>query len=370
MTVDSREMVCEIVGKGGKNPLIDCMSNSSKKPVRIKDIAQTLNMPVSTVGNILKNDLRYTEELRQQVWQSAEKMGYRRNILASGLRGGKTNTIGVIWSLGPKQSAAEVIRELSYLCFARGYTTLISDSRSDVKIIEEVLSGFMDRKVDGVVFQWGSATGTIPGAVLEKLRNFSNVVLVQPKMNPYSLKSVVVSVEKGISQLVDYWAGQGRKKPAILIPTGENMHKVEAFIQSFARHGIHVNEEAIFGISSKGSMFCRYYYDYLVSHFAQNRFPHDALFCGTDEGALGAIQWLRENHFRVPEDVAVVGFNNSEFTQFSYPPIASIGRSEVHLAEALVTLLFEESEESEQVCEIDVPYGFVWRASAGAEKNS
>lgn len=346
------------------------MSNSSKKPVRIKDIAQTLNMPVSTVGNILKNDLRYTEELRQQVWQSAEKMGYRRNILASGLRGGKTNTIGVLWSLGPKQSAAEVIRELSYLCFSRGYTTLISDSRSDVKIIEEVLAGFMDRKVDGVVFQWGSAMGKIPETILEKLRNFSNVVLVQPKMNPYSLKSVVVSVETGIRQLVDYWVSQDRKKPALLIRARDNAHKLEAFIQSFACHGILVKDEDILGISDKGSMYCRSYYDYLVAHFGPDDFPYDALFCGTDEGALGAIQWLRENHFRIPEDVAVTGFNNSEFAQFSYPPIASIGRSEVHLAEALVALLFEEPGALKGKRAIDIPYEFIWRPSAGTEKNS
>lgn len=342
------------------------MTETRKPPVRIKDIAKVLNMPVSTVGNILRGNPNYAEDLRRQVTESAEKMGYRRNILASGLRGGGTNTVGVLWSLGSKQIAAELIRELSYQCFARGHTTLVSDSRSDENIILEVLAGFMDRRVDNVVFQWGDSSGKIPEAILGMLRNFPNVVLVQAGLMAHPLKTITASVEKGIEQMVEFWCAAGRKKPAIVIPTKNNPHKVKCFSQAFSSRGIHVDQDTVLDINSNDSMCSRIYYDFMNRRFLNSEFSYDCLFCGTDEGALGVIQWLRDNHYRIPQDVAVCGFNNSEFTEFSYPPVASVGCCVDDLVNALMQQLFSESSLCEQ---ISVPFKFYWRESAG-EKSS
>lgn len=341
------------------------MTEIRKPPVRIKDIAKVLNMPVSTVGNILRGNPNYAEDLRRQVMESAEKLGYRRNILASGLRGGGTNTVGVLWSLGSKQVAADLIRELSYQCFARGHTTLVSDSRSDVDISMEVLAGFMDRRVDNVVFQWRNGTGQIPEPILEKLLGFPNVVLVQGRNAEYSLKTVIVSIEEGIGQMVDYWVKCGRSKPAIMLSKKENMHKVKAFVDAFANHGIKIGDESILDIHNDGSRRSEKYYDFIVQHFFKEHFAYDSLFCGNDEEALAVMQWLRQNYYRVPEDVAVVGYNNSDFTQYAYPPLASIGCSGSELVGALVEQLFQESPSPRQ---IHVPYRFYWRQSAGLIK--
>jgi LacI family transcriptional regulator len=350
------------------------MKQSKKKPVTIKDLAKSLDIPLSTVGNILSNDSRYSESLRKKVMESAAKMGYRRNILASGLRGRKTNTIGILWSLGAGQASAEVVRDLASRCFFRGYTTLIADSMSDPRLIDEVLANFIARGVDGVVCLWGNPA-EMPAEMVERLKSFENVVLVRPRATPVvPFKCVIVPVEPGIHEMVDHWVASGRKKPAVFISADSTRHKIDAFFNRYAELGCPVDEQVVLDIGEKqfatgapySGMSCKPYYDYLKTYFSDGRFPYDALFCGVDEAALAAITWFREHSISVPETVAVAGFNDSEFAAFSYPPIASISRSSTQLTQAIVDLLFADAGENDSTSRVvNVPYHFTARESAG-----
>lgn len=313
-----------------------------KKPVTIRDLANALRMPISTVGNILRDDPRYSDELRNQVMHMAKKMGYRRNVLASGLRGGKTNTVGILWSFGGFDVGG-VISDLVSECYARGYSTLLCESLSDVPLMEEKLGDFLVRQVDAVVFQWGY-TMEVPRQLIEQLQRFELVVVVSVGPVSFPCRNIVLSVDKGLEEAGERMLAQGRTKPAVLISRASNEHKVQAFLRPFVRRGLVGEPLPIHDIGRTAASEVMVYYNMLNILFRRRKFEYDCLFCGVDEGAMAAIRWLQERKLRVPEDVAVVGFNDSQFTRMTTPSITSIRRPNEKLVAEILRLLFVEPE--------------------------
>jgi len=95
-------------------------------------------------------------------------------------------------------------------------------------------------------------------------------------------------------------------------------------------------------------------------------FPFDALICGNDDVAVGALKWLSENNLRVPENVAITGFDNNSFSDFLPIPLASVDRKNTELGAKAYELLSERLKTPGLPHQtIKIPMSFIWRQSAG-----
>lgn len=339
------------------------MAKPLKTTVTIKALSQQLGVPISTVGNILRGDDRYSEDLRKVVMKAAKASGYKRNILASGLRGGKTNTVGILWSFGGYDSG-ELITRLSVGCYARDYTTLITESLTNVALIQEKLADFRARHVDAVVMQWGMAKA-LPEHLIEQLKEFESVVIVSPEPIGFECNNVVLSVRKGIHAMVDELVANGSRNPAILINMSANMHKVNAWRERFAEHGIKIKDTSFMNIPgmSHETMKCKRYEEAMETAYGKKKVAFDSLFCGVDEGALAAINWLKNKGIRVPEDVLVCGYNNTEFATVCSPQLSSLGRPNQVLIDEIISMLFDETEKNSGFRTVVVDYQYFPRTS-------
>ena len=126
-----------------------------KKNVTIMDVARDCGLSKSTVAYALNSSAEGKVSLakREIVRKSASKLGYRPNIMAQSLRNGRTNSIGLLWSLSGPHDSLGLVRNISIRLMHKGYACHVADSLSDIRIIKQCLVDFRSRNVDGLIIQ-------------------------------------------------------------------------------------------------------------------------------------------------------------------------------------------------------------------------
>ncbi|MFA7231590.1 MAG: LacI family DNA-binding transcriptional regulator [Victivallaceae bacterium] len=119
----------------------------------IKDIAEHCGVSAATVSMALRNHSEISESRRREIRSVAAKLGYRPNVIAQSLRGGKTNSIGILWSLSGPHNSVSLIRNITLKLLDAGYVSYIADSLSDSRIIKQCLRDYITRNIDGLIFQ-------------------------------------------------------------------------------------------------------------------------------------------------------------------------------------------------------------------------
>ncbi len=333
--------------------------------IRIRDIAQDVDLPVSTVGNILRNDSRYGVEVREKVMASASRLGYRPNILARGLKGGTTQTVGILWSLKGPHAPVELVHHIAERIHAHQYVTQISDSLFQREVMQQVLADYVQRGVDAVVVQ------THPGIEIQELekqfRQFKAVVLVPSSPSSTFTDQVIHSRREAIHAAVDHFLATGRKHPMIIVPPHPREDKIQPFLEELARRGIPLDPEPVIYHESNPPLtrLTDVVWDALEKS-REKGIDFDSVLCGTDEAAVVVYKWLTLRGKQIPKDVAVIGFNDSSFSKYLMPALASINRRDDEVAEGIEKMLFERLENPElPPKKMEIAMKFICRESAG-----
>jgi DNA-binding LacI/PurR family transcriptional regulator len=333
--------------------------------VRIKDIARDVQLPMSTVGNILRNDTRYGKELRERVMGSARRLGYRPNIMARGLKGGNTQSVGILFSLGGPHSPSELVRMIAGSVHKHHYVTQVSDNLFDIGVTEHLLRDYIRRGVDAVAIQISSHMKI--DEIEDLFPAFNAVVLVSSIPTETNADQIVLSREQAIRDAVDHLIDTGRKRPMILVPPGPREEKIEPFLRRLRERGCTYEAEPT--ILHQSHPAARSLADVAFEALEMqcpDSVPFDALICGTDEAAVAAYKWLDARGRKIPHDVAVVGFNDSTYAKFMMPALASINRQDEEVARLIEKMLFDRLEHPDLPPRIeDVLMTFVPRDSAG-----
>ncbi|MBN1943282.1 MAG: LacI family DNA-binding transcriptional regulator [Phycisphaerae bacterium] len=320
---------------------------------------------MSTVGNILRNDLRYGQALRDRVMNSARRLGYHPNIMARGLRGGKTQAVGLLFSLHGPHGPTELVQMIARRVHAHHYVTQVSDSSFETDVIRRVLRDYIRRGVDAVVIQISSHMH------IEDFESmfsaFKAVVLIPAIPTDTTADQVILSRQQAIHDAVDHFVDAGRRRPMILVPPAPREEKIDPFLQRLQERGFNYKDEPtiLHRSNPPATSLAKVAWDALEAH-CPDSVPFDALLCGTDETAVAAYKWLETRGKKIPRDVAVVGFNDSTYAEFLTPALASIHRQDEEVTRLVEKMLFDRLENPDlPPRRMDVHMTFVPRASAG-----
>ena len=194
-------------------------------------------------------------------------------------------------------------------------------------------------------------------------------MLVADRPVDVAVNEVVWDRTASVRAIVDHFVKTGRKKPAIMLPMSGNRYKAEVFADQCARHGIELPRKAIVDvgdINNSELSDLTEFPAFLEDHFSRNDFDFDAVFCSCDEFAASLSVWLRRRGIRVPDDVAIVGFNNTAAAKLADVPLASVDRAYLELSAVIRDVLFAGLDEPDTpVVQKTLPMKFVWRQSAG-----
>ncbi len=335
--------------------------------------AQVSHGAVSAVLSGRQSTIRVAEETRERIRQIAREMGYRPNSLARGLRGGATQSIGLIWGFyNPYTGDGVIANQLIDSAQSRGLMAYQAVCSREVDITCRQVDEFAGRRVDALVIQADAQQLRDP-RLRDKLALVPAYVAVSPEPVEGLTGDLVVH-DRGsvIDEVVDHLVKSGRRRLAMALSVKDeprNLPKWERFKARCAAHGLRdgacrlIELTAPVGYETHGQRHALA----MESTFAGG-VDVDAIFCFNDIGAMYVGRFLKERGLRVPEDVALVGCNDSEAGRLAEPPLASGDRRRDDVYAAADRLLRTRLEQPGLAPRrVHVPMRFVWRASAGGE---
>ncbi|MFD0677837.1 MULTISPECIES: LacI family DNA-binding transcriptional regulator [unclassified Paenibacillus] len=323
-----------------RNGLTAEVSKVSKR-VRQEDIAKELGLSINSVSLALKNSKRINEETRQRVQQVAKELNYIPNSIARSLVEKKSKIIGFILPKITNPVQIETAQLIERKLMANGYNMMLMTTDSDRDYESFALDILVSRQVDGIFLFPTNKQNQ------DKIRSIRNahipmVLLSGGNYEPAS-DSVYMNQYKGAYKATAHLAQLGHRQIAFIHGGAANMEKYTGYQTALKDNGIEFNPELVITVDK---------YSYEQGYLSASKlFPQGgvtALLASSDYLALGALRWCREQGMRVPEDVAIVGFDDLEAAQYAEIPLTSVTYKVEELTTLAVELLYRLITEQEQ----------------------
>jgi LacI family repressor for deo operon, udp, cdd, tsx, nupC, and nupG len=334
------------------------------------ELARKLGISQRTVSSALHGSGRVGEATRRRIADAAERLGYRPDRLAAGLRGSRTSSLGIVWAfVDPWAGDASIALDITGRFQQRGFAIYQALNDEAVDILGRRIDDLLDRRIDALVVQATPDQLAHP-AIRQRLAAAPAAVVVCREPVPgLPADQVVHDRNAAIHEVVDHLAAGGRRRPAMALAMRQesNPPKYQAFVERWAQHGVAAHKAMLIDLEFPeiAHLTGERHREAFRRQFPK-RVPVDAVFCFNDTGALYVMRELQDRGLRVPEDVAVVGFNNDQAGPIWQPPLATGDRRPRDVAAAVCRLLDRRlAEPSAPWTTETVHMRFVWRASAG-----
>lgn len=304
----------------------------------IREIADLAGVSSATVSKVLNGkDQNISSETRRRILKIVEKEGYIPNGVAKSLRIKNTKTIGLMVPDVTNLFFSEVAKGIEDAASKRGYSLILCNTDNKENKERMYLKILQEKKVDGLII---TASHSNLGDQLDKVS--TPVVLVDRDVNTTkSVGRITVDNVTGGRLAAEKLMDVGCKSIAHITAELENKPAAErykGFLESLEENSI---------IFEKAGLHTGYFIvetGYQGIMELSKRIEFDGVFCGNDLIAIGAVKALKELGKRIPEDVAVIGFDDIALSQYVDPPLTTIRQPIYKLGESAVKLLLEMIE--------------------------
>jgi LacI family transcriptional regulator len=330
--------------------------------VTIRDVAQRAGVSVATVSRVLNRSGVVREETRLRVEGAAAELRYTPNGAARSLITRRTSTFGVVLPDLYGEFFSEVIRGMDPLARQSGYHLLLSSSHDDHREIEFAL-GAMRGRVDGLVVMSPNASAA---ALAASLPADVPVVLLNCDASGGPFPALNIDNFGGAREMVRHLATLGHRRIGMVRGGDANFdarERLRAYRAALAEAGLEGADgrwEAPGDFTEAGGWRA-------ARELAARDERPTAIFCANDSMAVGAMSALRAARLRVPDDVAVAGFDDIPIARYLSPPLTSVHVDVHRLGARAVEMLLEALADpgTPPVQEL-VPTRLVVRRSCGA----
>lgn len=287
----------------------------------IKDVAREAGVSIATVSRVLNDIDVVNEDTKQKVVEAITKLGYRPNIIARSLKTQRTSTIGIVIPDISSQFYPEIVRGAEDVANIYNYNIILCNTDNDSEKEIEYLQVLKEKMIDGVLYMSSSLGNNIIG-LINSLQ--IPMVLVETTDSEHSLPSVTIDNEKAAYDGVQYLINNKNKRIAY-IGTHENVRNAAALRYKGYKNALEESSiELDTNIVHFGGSKAKDGVDGMNSILKTSKI--DAVFCSSDEIAMGAINALREHNILVPGDVDVMGFGNIYSASVFYPKLTTVSQ--------------------------------------------
>ena len=334
----------------------------------IHDVARVAGVSIKTVSNVINDHPHVRSEVRERVRNAILEVDYRPNLAARGLRSGKTGVIGLAVPALRESYFAELADAVIRAADKRGLSVLIGQTNGDRQKEIEVLKGVRLQGTDGLLL----SPVRLQQSDLDELKLPLPLVLLGERIFGGPTDHVTMHNVSSAQAAVEYLLARGRKRVALIgapeqsaEETSSASLRLEGYRRALRAAGV---EEAPELISVTGP-WGRQAGAAAVRQLLADGVRFDAVFALNDTLGLGALRALGEAHIRVPDDVAVMGFDNIDEAQYSLPSLSSVDAGRESIAETAVEMLVERiREKGERVAPrlVKPDFQIIERESSGA----
>ncbi|TGD82271.1 LacI family transcriptional regulator [Hymenobacter wooponensis] len=307
-------------------------------PVSMADLARELGVSMTTISRALSDHYSIGPAMKQKVLKLAKKYNYQPNRLASALRKGKSQLLGIVVPYIEGRFFPSVVHGIESAASKAGYNVIICQSNEDVAQERRNLDILLSAQVAGVLVSLSRTTRDFRH--FEKLRSRGMpLVFFDRIVEGDNVNAVVLDDQEGGYVSTRHLIEQGCRRIAhIAGPQHLNIYKNrrQGYLDALREAGLPEDESLIVYTDMIQSQAIDAMRDLLASPI-----PPDGVFAAGDYGALGALQEVHRQGLRVPQDVAIAGFSNETFTVVTEPSITTIDQRCEEMGQAAVRLLLE-----------------------------
>ena len=309
---------------------------SSPKDVTIYDIAKALDISPATVSRGLKDHPGIRKDTKKRIQEAARQMGYQHNMFARNLRAKKTNTIGVIIPRLNSYFMSTVIAGMEKVANDRGYILIISQSQESVKKEIASVNTMFNSRVDGILVSLAFDTENIEhfDAMLKKE---IPIIFFDRVAEHTKCTSVIIDNTKAGYDATNHLLEQGCKK---IVYIGGNLsrnvyaERLKGYKQALAEKGIDY-EPSLTIINNLSEQAAS---EAAKQIMKMDPLP-DGIFAANDTTGVACIRELKLAGIQVPEQIAVVGFNNDPISWVIEPNLTTIHYPGPEMGEIAATTL-------------------------------
>ncbi|MGL5113768.1 MAG: LacI family DNA-binding transcriptional regulator [Beijerinckiaceae bacterium] len=309
-------------------------SDNVSNPATLHDVASAAGVSPMTVSRVLNGVAGASAATRIRVSAVAERLGYRPNALAKGLKARVSNTIALLVPDIANPFFPEIIRGAEDQARTEGNTLLLCNVGEDQAREAELLGMLEGKRVDGVII----CSARLPDEALYALIRRHGAAVLVNREAPHALAGTVrVNYHAGAAKAAAHLAGRGRRKVGIIAGPAayrSSMARIEGATEALAAAGLvpagiwHATPDVDGGRTAvEGDR----------AAFA----ALDALVCYNDLVAVGAMTGLKALRRRIPEDVAVVGFDDIQLASLMSPALTSVRVDKYAIGRAAMRMLLD-----------------------------
>ena len=301
-----------------------------KKEVTIYDIAQLLDLSTATISRALKDHPAISKVTKKKIQDAAKEMGYRHNNFASNLRKQKTNTIGIIVHELNSNFITSVLAGIEKISTEAGYDLIITHSSESFKKEAANVLNLFHKRVDGIIASLSFDTKGLDHFQPFFDKNIPVIFFDRVEEGSDNAKVVIDNYKSGY-QATNHLIEQGCKKIVIVTANlNRNVYsqRFKGYKDALFDHSIPFDESLVLikDLSEKCGR------EAALQIMEMHPMP-DAAFITNDFSAAVCIKTLKEYGYRIPEDIAIVGFNNDAISKIVEPQLTTIDYPGIDIGE-------------------------------------
>ncbi len=309
--------------------------------VTIKDIAKALGISTSTVSRALRDSYEISPETKQMVLECAEKLNYRPNPIALSLKERRSRSIGVVVCEIANNFFSQVINGIESIAYDRGYNVIISQSREsyDREVVD--LQYLASRSVDGLLISLSTETSDL--SHLKALHEKGlPIVFFDRITDEINTHKVVIDNFKGAYDAASHLINNGYKNIAVLTNSeylSITKERLAGYKEALLAHDLKINENYIQHCFYGGMIFSEI--EEAVNRLMTLKQKPDAILTTSDKLTVGCLKTLSRRGIKVPDEIAIAGFSNTDIAELINPPLTVVRQPAEEMGKAATELLLQ-----------------------------
>jgi len=319
----------------------------------IKDIAKALGVSTSTVSRALRDSHEISPETKQLVIECAERLNYKPNPIALSLKEKRSRSIGLVVCEIANNFFSQIINGIESIAYDKGYNVIITQSFESYE--REVLDVqfLSSRGVDGLIISLSTETHDLSHLKTLHDRGLP-IVFFDRITDEINTHKVIVDNYKGAFDATDHLIQMGAKRIAVISSSeflSITKDRVAGYKEALKAHGIEANDDYIHYSFYSGMDFSEI--EAIINKLFTLKQKPDAILTTSDKITTGVLKTLKRRGIKIPDDVALAGFSNTDIPELIDPPMTIVRQPSREMGEAAVNLLLQLIESKRPVKEFE-----------------
>lgn len=311
-------------------------------PLTMKDIAGMLGVAESTVSRAINGKPGVSESLKTEILALVQKHQFTPNALAKGLASNQTRILGLILPDIANSHLNQIVQGIEARASELGYQLILANTGGNQAKELKYLTFFQQNRVEGIIFVGGALA---EGEILKLGLNRYPLVLVNKLIEELELPTLLLDHELGAELAVQHLVEQGHREIGLLVGELDDLANVQiwqGYQSGLAKAGLPFRESLVVEVENSRSGGYEGYLRLLEEDAAPT-----AVFAAGDLLALGAVEALKFGGYLIPEDVAVIGYGDTQITGIIDPPLTTVGLPHQELGQRAVQQLIKVIQKQE-----------------------